>query len=234
MLILLNIGNTHTQVGSVDQLGNIVKIKSVPTCNFSASMLPPNCDIAAATVVPEIKNVLAERKVFWIKEADNFNVNFDLVDFNAVGSDRIANAATLAATGSLPGLCIDCGTAITFELVDQNALFQGGGIAPGRRLMSQTLRDHTAQLPLVELTDNILTEVGHNTSEAITVGIETQLIGGIREFIRLAHRQLDCSIKVIVVGGDSQIILDNIDGLEYGGDDFTLRGIMTLWELNNR
>ena len=233
MLILLNIGNTHTQIGFVDQLGNIVKIKGVPTSDFSASMLPPNCDIAAATVVPEIKNVLADRKVFWIREADKFNVNFDLVDFNTLGSDRIANAATLAAIGLLPGLCVDCGTAVTYELIDHNAVFQGGAIAPGRRLMSQALSDHTAQLPMIDLAGNILTKAGHNTIEAITVGIETQLIGGVKEFIRLARKQLGCSIKVVVVGGDSQIILDNIDGLEYGSDDFTLRGIMTLWELNN-
>ena len=234
MLVLLNIGNTHTQVGYVDQLGTIANIENVPTNEFSVSMIPSDYEVAAATVVPEIKDLFRGRKVFWVKEAAKFNVNFDLVDFNTLGSDRVANAATLATTGTLPGLVVDCGTAVTFELVDLNGVFQGGAIAPGRRLMSQALNDHTAQLPLVELRSNILTKAGFNTTEAMKLGIETSFIGGIKEFIRLAHQQLGGEIRVFAVGGDSQIVLDNIDSIEYGGVDFTLRGIMTLWELNRR
>ena len=234
MLVLLNIGNTHTQVAYVDQLGTVVNIEQMLTNEFSVSMIPSDYEVAAATVVPEIKDLFRNRKVFWVKGAAKFNVNFDLVDFHTLGSDRVANAATLAAMAALPGLVVDCGTAVTCELVDGNGVFQGGAIAPGRMLMSRALNDHTAQLPLVELRNNILTGAGCNTTEAIKLGIETNLIGGIKEFIRLAHQQLGGEIRVFVIGGDSQIVLDNIDSIEYGGVDFTLRGIMTLWELNRR
>ncbi len=232
MLILLNIGNTNTQVGYVEQLGRITKLESLPTAELSPAIIPPGCEAAAATVVPAIKEKLADCRIFWVKDATEFNVNFDLVNFDALGSDRVANTVALAESGALPGLCIDCGTAVTFEMIDRNGIFQGGAIAPGRMLMARALNDYTAQLPLIEPDSNISVKSGCNTAEAIKLGIESSLIGGIKEFIRLANMQLGDGVRVVAVGGDSRMVFDNIDGIEDGGEDFTLRGIMILWELN--
>jgi type III pantothenate kinase len=234
MLILLNIGNTNTQIGYVERPGIITRIKHVPTTELSADIIPPGCEVAAATVVPGIKEKLADHQVFWVEEASRFNVNFDLVDLNTLGSDRIANAVALAEIKALPGLCIDCGTAVTFEMIDRNGIFKGGAIAPGRMLMNRALNDHTAQLPLIELSNTVSAKTGCNTNEAIELGIDFNMIGGIKEFISFADRELEGGVRVVAVGGDSWITVDNIDNVEYGGDDFTLRGIMTLWELNKR
>lgn len=234
MLVLLNIGNTNTQIGYVEVLGMISRIQQVPTAEFSGHMIPPGCDVAAATVVPGFKHELADYQIFWVKEAAQLNVDFKLIDFNTLGSDRIANAAALVECGMLPGLSIDCGTAITFEMVDDHGIFMGGAIAPGRILMNHALNDYTAQLPMVELGDNLSSAVGCNTLDAIKLGINTSLIGGIKEFIHYAGQVLGSGMRVVTVGGDSRLAVDSIENIEYGGDDFTLRGIMALWELNRR
>ena len=231
MLILLNIGNTNTQIGYVEQLGKIDKIVTIPTSELSMAIIPPACQVAAATVVPEFKQKLAECNIFWIKDAAKFNINFDLVNFTTLGSDRIANASALVANGTLPGLAIDCGTAVTFELVDLDRNFHGGAITPGRTLMMHALNDYTAQLPLVEL-NNITNSFGTTTDEAIQLGLDLNFIGGIREFITRAKKYMNGTLKTVVIGGDSQLAINNIDDIECGGEDFTLRGIMTLWELN--
>ncbi len=231
MLILLNIGNTNTQIGYVEELGSIARIETIPTAELSMAAIPAACHVAAATVVPEVKQILTGADIFWIKTAANFNVNFDLVDFTTLGSDRIANAAALAAMGALPGMVIDCGTAVTFEIVDADKKFYGGAIAPGRNLMGHALNDYTAQLPLIEF-KNRQNSFGRTTHEAIQLGIDLNFIGGIREFICRIKKQFNGKLSTVAIGGDSQLAVDNIDDIKYGGEDFTLRGIMTLWELN--
>ena len=55
----------------------------------------------------------------------------------------------------LPAVSIDFGTAITFEVLEEDGNFTGGAILPGRQLMRHALHDHTALLPLVPLTESL-------------------------------------------------------------------------------
>ncbi len=236
MLILLNIGNTHTQIGYVKHPGVISQVRRCPTANFQLSDIPAGCDIAAATVVPQFRREFQDLSIFWVKDACHFNVNFSAVDFSTLGSDRIANVAALAARNCQPGLVIDCGTAVTFELLDSNGSFRGGAIAPGRALMNRALHEYTAQLPLVELEQTTPeTDLGCNTAAAIQLGINYSLIGGVREFINRLQKESDYhNLKIVAIGGDAPLLTTNIVGIEHGGDDFTLYGILSLWELNKR
>ncbi len=66
-----------------------------------------------------------------------------------LGRDRLA--AAVGATVLWPGrnvLIVDCGTAVTIDLVTADGTFQGGCISPGLRTRFRALHDYTAALPL--------------------------------------------------------------------------------------
>lgn len=231
MLFLLNIGNTNTQIGC--STGHDIKIiKTLPTCDLTAEELPDDCQIAGATVVPAVKQRFAGRQIFWISDAEVLNIDLSEMDRSTLGADRIANAVALAE-GNLPAVCIDCGTAITFELVDHDRIFKGGAIAPGRMLLRKALNSYTAQLPLLPIETEVPQKPGTNTVNAMRLGIDGGVIGSVKEIIDRLQGKYSKRLKVVVTGGDHDFFLRNIDGLEYAGDEFTLRGILKAWEMNN-
>ena len=140
-LCLCNIGNTHTTACFWD--GKTMReLFSVPTGEFKPQMLPADISVAAASVVPAVRKLISEVRsdVFWVSSSSCGSVlDFSMVDASTLGADRVANAAALTEFFPLPALVLDCGTAITIEIVDEKRRFRGGAIAPGRTLMRKAL-----------------------------------------------------------------------------------------------
>ena len=232
-LFLLDIGNTYTRYGLLEN-GKIKYAKNCETLLLDKLVLPAGIPIAAATVVPKAKKCFEGKNVFWVDHNAETGIDLTLVDVSTLGADRIANLAALAYTADLPAIIVDCGTAVTIEVLDSKRVFRGGQIAPGRFLMRKSLADYTAQLPFLPI-DNLKAETfGWNTFDAIRLGTDFGLIGAVKEFIREAKKELsvdDC--KVFVTGGDAEILIENIEGLESVSLDFTLLGVAAVWKLNN-
>lgn len=232
MLLLLNIGNTNTQYALYD--GQVKEIKTCPTVNFSADLLPPGIPVAAASVVPAVKEKLRGRDVFYVSSDKCAGMDFSHVEASSVGADRLANAVMLAYSSELPAICIDCGTAITFEAVDGKRAFRGGAILPGRFMLRKALHEFTAQLPLVEMEDGLSENIGNDTRSAIRFGIDRGATGMVREILGSIKAQPGFeNSKAVVTGGDALFFAKSISILEFGGFDYTLRGIAKAWELNN-
>ena len=146
MKFLLNIGNTHSEWCRQDLSG----YQSIATLNlrsdFSVLDEMKQHDIFCASVVPELTRQLKDAgfKLAEIK-ADKLAVDFSQVDQSTLGADRIANVAAAYSLKELPAMVIDCGTAITTEIIDASAVFQGGAILPGRRLARQAMAHYTGQ-----------------------------------------------------------------------------------------
>jgi pantothenate kinase type III len=51
----------------------------------------------------------------------------------SIGPDRLANAVALAHLHGAPGIVIDFGTAVTFDILSADKHYIGGVIAPGLR-----------------------------------------------------------------------------------------------------
>ncbi|MCD8385428.1 MAG: type III pantothenate kinase [Bacteroidales bacterium] len=101
-----------------------------------------------------------------------------------LGADRLA--AMAGALGLYPGqelLVIDCGTAITYDLLSPEAVFQGGNIAPGLGMRLKALHAFTARLPEVE-TDPQAPLMGHNTVQAMQAGALRGVVGEIEYYQR--------------------------------------------------
>ena len=120
MLTLLNIGNTH--VGSARCDGAEFRLCGVAgTAEFDPAGLPPEDRIAVASVVPELSRRIAALRpdAFFLSAATSSGLlDFSRVDPSTLGADRIANAIAAAEFHPLPAMVIDCGSAITIELID--------------------------------------------------------------------------------------------------------------------
>jgi type III pantothenate kinase len=131
-----------------------------------------------------------------------------------VGIDRLLNAVA-ANKRRLPNaaaVIVDAGSAITVDYVDGQGVFRGGAIFPGLRLMSQSLHDYTALLPMVAV-ERAETPPGTSTEQAIRVGIFHATIGGIREmYFRyleqnlLEQTQEGGGFVLYLTGGDAAVL----------------------------
>ncbi len=228
-ILLLNIGNSHTQMAEYSN-GRMGPVRQIATADLNSEMLPEDHPIAAASVVPQIRERLRNRSIFFLENRHAAaGLRLDCVDASTLGADRLANAIELVQQRQLPAVTIDFGTAITLELVDENACFRGGAIAPGRMLMRRALHTGTAQLPALPITAEVPRAVGIDTASSMRFGVDRGALGMVREWLRTLNdgRALPC--RAIAVGGDAPFFCAELPELIPGGDDFTLRGLLAAY-----
>jgi type III pantothenate kinase len=127
-----------------------------------------------------------------------------------VGIDRLLNAvaANSRRKADTPAVVIDAGSAVTVDRVDRAGAFRGGAIFPGFRLMSQSLHDYTALLPLVAPPTQYPTVPATSTVTAIQAGIFHAVLGGILSLIQeLTHHPNRKTVPHVFLTGGDQIPL---------------------------
>ena len=224
-ILLCNIGNTHTAC-CLWNGSKMNKLFSVETGSFDVSMIPQGMPVAAACVVPEVRRKLeSERDIFWVSSSNcSGKLDFSLVNASTLGADRVANAIALTESVPLPALVVDCGTAVTIEIVDENRCFRGGAIAPGRLLMRKALFNGTAQLPDIPLSDSAPDAAGVDTLSSMCFGIDRGAVGLVRQLIACCCAQYGIR-RCVAVGGDADFFLNAVPELEKADEFFTFHGI---------
>ena len=234
-LTILNIGNTHVHVFDSLPDGSIVRRIVLATPDFmktTAIWIENPRQMIAASVDPAVTEILRSSGVFVVSPKMTFPFSVRKLDLSTVGADRLANAAQLT-DGKLPAVCIDFGTAVTFEVVTEDREFAGGAIMPGRMLLRRSLNDYTAQLPLIGITDLIPAVPGSNTVDAMLIGTDLAAVGAVREILVSLEKLFPAgTLRRVACGGDRHFFMEHL-ALEDGKDDFTLRGIRKIWECNH-
>ena len=230
---LFNIGNTHVLTAELDDNGTLSNFQTVETSGFMPEAFLTE-SMGVVSVVPFWEDYFRDKGAFildWKSCAPVLSLA-KMKTPETVGADRIANAISLISTGKIPALCIDCGTAITFEYVDSDRVLCGGAILPGRRLLRQALHDYTAKLPLVPFSREPLPIPGNNTVEAIQIGTDIGVIGAVREILEQFRNKVP-ELRVIFCGGDSPWFLPYFPEAEAFGSDFTLKGLALAFQCRN-
>ncbi len=119
-----------------------------------------------------------------------------------LGKDRIA--AIAGAYAMYPEqniLVLDAGTAITYEFINAQGEYLGGGISPGVRLRFKALNTYTGRLPLIEpdMPDFL---IGTSTKDAILSGVMNGMLSEMQGFIEKYNAGYP-ELKVILTGGDA-------------------------------
>ncbi|MEM9419799.1 MAG: type III pantothenate kinase [Planctomycetota bacterium] len=179
------------------------------------------------TIAEPIQKTLAAhlgREVHLAERDFNIPIGRQLDPEAMVGEDRLLNAA--AAYDVLKQACVvvDAGTAITIDFVDGAGTFHGGAIAPGAQLMMDSLNQRTAQLPEVEF-DRPANVIGHNTIEAMKVGVFHGLRGMVRELVEQFAEEVGQFPLVVATGGDAPLLFQDYDLIDRIAPDLTLMGL---------
>ncbi|MBO7327640.1 MAG: type III pantothenate kinase [Lentisphaeria bacterium] len=222
MLEVLDIGNTFTRIATWNG-GVFVDLRRLPTGELPVGK--GEFHRIAACVCPEEKERLKDSGIEFISALNQASkVDFSLVDCSTLGGDRVANAIAAAELYSLPAAVIDCGTAITLEVVDERCRFAGGAIAPGRKLLRKALASGTAQLPEIAVDNRIPENIGCNTVDAIRFGVDAGAVGVVREWLSVLQKKYS-DLTVILTGGDAAFFAPAFPEAIIADEYFTLNGI---------
>lgn len=142
-----------------------------------------------------------EGKIEVIENAHNLidtRTPIDFTNITGMGTDRMLSLLAVHKVTDSPVVTIDCGTAVTVNLLDENNICLGGVILPGFYTQSKALHNFTSNLPLVEEL-RINDYFGQNTDDAIRYGILNAIVGGIKTTID--HSSFSSVPDVFVTGG---------------------------------
>jgi type III pantothenate kinase len=151
----------------------------------------------------------------------------------SIGPDRLANAIALAYMHGAPGIVIDFGTAVTFDILSADKCYIGGVIAPGLRLMTDYLHERTALLPRVDLREPT-SAIGQSTEEAILAGAAIGYRGMVKGILEALKKELGIQdAHILATGGDAEWIISGMGERIITDPDLTLHGLRIVGNLHS-
>ncbi|MGN1237094.1 MAG: type III pantothenate kinase [Bacteroidaceae bacterium] len=174
-----------------------------------------------------------EINTLWLNNQTRLPFVNDYKTPHTLGPDRVAAVAgAMKAWPEENVLVIDAGSCITYDLLTADGHYKGGNIAPGIRMRLKAMNEHTARLPLVE-TNGDLPPMGHDTETALRAGA---MIGVKYEIEGYIHYLNKCYAngKVVVTGGDAEILKDLLPKTTVCDNHLVLRGLDFILQYNEK
>jgi len=140
-----------------------------------------------------------------------------------LGVDRWLSLVAVWRKYQQPACIVDCGTAITVDLIDADGRHQGGLISPGLTLMKKSLGQGTEALPFSGTSHAF--GLASCTEAAIYSGTLMAAIGLIEQVLT---KQPD--MQLILTGGDAELIAGQLGIAAIVEPDLVLRGLLCVLE----
>jgi type III pantothenate kinase len=244
MLLLLDIGNTHTHLGMAGR--KIVRQTEIATKHWFDRKARALIDCfvgkrkitgaALCSVVPKA-TIPAEKYLHRLDvpcveltARTLRGVGIDYPKPASIGPDRLANALAAKRFFGAPSVVVDFGTAVTFDVVNKAGNYAGGIIAPGLAAMTTYLHEKTALLPKIEIRET-KSVIGKSTTEAMLIGAVHGYRGLIRELIEEVRSELGAEkLPVVATGGYAKLIARGLPMINAVMPSLTLEGLRILWE----
>lgn len=241
--LLIDIGNGRTKL-ALSTADALHERRETSTRELSASSLTKALEgwafdrVVMCSVVPRVTEVVREHfgpELIEVRHDTPLGIGIRYPKSASIGPDRLANAVALAglhAQPGQPGIVIDFGTAVTFDVLSADHHYIGGVIAPGLRLMTDYLHERTALLPLVDLREPE-TAIGLSTEGAILSGAAHGYRGMVRGILAALKKELPDGedAAVVATGGDGKWIIQGLEGVQAVDPDLTLHGLRLVGNL---
>jgi type III pantothenate kinase len=246
MILLFDIGNTHTHLGLADDR-RVRKRLNIPTREWGgggAGALVKKfagakkitgtvlCSVVprATPLVRKTVRTLWKLDVLELTAQTIRGVGIDYPKPDSIGPDRLANAVAARFHYGAPVAVVDFGTAVTFDVVDAKGNYVGGIIAPGLAAMTDYLHEKTALLPKIKIRE-IKSAIGKSTEQAMLVGAVHGYRGLVRGLIGQLKRELRARrLPVVATGGYAKLIAAGLPEISAVATDLTLEGLRLVWE----
>ena len=257
MILCIDIGNTNIKYGVFDGENLVASFRVASKRSSTADeygvivrdlLLSASIDrdmidgIIMSSVIPQLNYTMEHmceyylgRKPLVVGPGIKTGINLIVDNPREVGADRIVNsvAAYKLYGGKKPVICIDFGTATTFNVIGRHGELLGGVIAPGIKGSLDSLVNGTAKLPNIELElpgRVICRDTVTNMQAGLLYGF-AGLVDGIVARIRreLGVRKNEC--VVVATGGLGTIIAEESD-IDITDRTLTLVGLRLLYEMN--
>ena len=150
-----------------------------------------------------------------------------------IGADRLALCA--AAVHFYPNqhnLVIGMGSCITYNFINKEHEFLGGGISPGMEMRMKALNQFTAKLPIVKPDDNVPL-VGYDTATNILSGVVIGMAHEIDGFIN-DYQQHYSNFNVHLTGGDLVYLAPHLKNQIFADPEMIFKGLYAISEVNNQ
>ena len=144
---------------------------------------------------------------------------------STLGTDRIAGVVGgyFMAGCIHPVLCIDIGTAITYDFISSKGEYLGGNISPGIDLRFRSLHEHTRRLPLVSSSPTYPL-IGNSTHTAILSGVMTGVLHEIRGYIA-SYRRKYSGVYVFFTGGSEIYFANRLKSRIFADENLVMKGL---------
>jgi type III pantothenate kinase len=255
ILLVIDVGNTHTVIGcfngrrliadwriptrrdtTTDEMAvifsNLFRLKEISFNDVDAA--------AIASVVPAVSVSLIElAKEFFNVQILVIGPDTDtgmpvLYDNpNEIGADRIANAVAGFNLYGGPLVVVDFGTATTFDAISGRGEYLGGAIAPGVEVSSEALFRRAARLSKVDLKQPSAT-IGKNTAGGIQAGLIVGTGGLVDRIIERIEDEMGILKRVVATGGLATLMVPECRRVTDVDLALTLTGLRIIFERNSR
>ena len=136
-------------------------------------------------------------------------------DFSQLGIDRwLAMIAGFNHKDRMPGeaVCvIDCGTAVTLDVVDSRGFHLGGVITPGLAIMQSMLMRETSNIDSFNISKGVSSmRLEKATDVAISQGCAQLLVGGLDAMISRYSGEQGKNMLCLITGGDGAWVAESL------------------------
>jgi type III pantothenate kinase len=233
--LLVNLNNTSTKLGLADEKELLAK-KVILTRSLSLPAVRRAIRrwtfdrVLVGSVVPKktavFRNLFGNRLLEVTPDLD-LGVGIDFSEPHGIGADRLSNAVGVTTRYGSPAIVVDFGTALTFDIISSQGVYQGGVIAPGLGAMTDYLYQRTALLPKIDLEEPV-SVIGKTTKDAMLAGAIYGYRGLVRQIVTEIVAKLEGKVRIIATGSYANLIAAKLPELQIVDLDLTLEGLRVI------
>lgn len=237
MRLVLDAGNSSTKFGlfknhRIVQSGSLQKGESIKKVishlDYTEITSISKCAVTSRIDVKDLPNVTDVH----ISSTSIFPFENKYCTPETLGIDRIVACAGTGLKNS-NFLVIDCGTCVTYDLVNNKNQYLGGGISPGISLRFKAMSNFTDKLPFITQFAKKPSLIGNSTVNSMQSGVINGLTFEIEGFIRQYSDEFS-DLKIFLTGGDAIYFEDALKNSIFVDQNLVLKGLDLLTDLNEK
>lgn len=222
MKLLVDIGNTRIktavwEAGEIQSRDVLVHRGEVRTALVRLiEELPADTDqilvaaVAGKKVIDDLKGAMAvdsSVEVLFARTQKEFHglVN-SYSDPSRMGVDRWLAMIGAVSRKECPLCVVDCGSAITIDVVSRDRMHKGGYIVPGLKMAEHSLLSKTEDIIVNESVSFKTLSWGTSTEQAVQMGVLMMVADFIRGSVDRITEQEGIAPKLYLTGGDAEVV----------------------------